>query len=169
MGFETLAIIALAVVVVILFFMMQSKDEQTNKKLEMYEKSIEDLNYQTHELEKLLNEMANEEGLSRDEVGHQIVEVSKAEIEKHLHPMVNSLREIQNAIEAFKMEQESRIDRLENRTKEISNLTSSGTSLSNEKMIIAQYSRGRSEAEIAKDLRIGIGEIDLVLKLANLK
>ena len=36
-------------------------------------------------------------------------------------------------------------------------------------MIVAQYARGRSEAEIAKDLRIGIGEVDLVLKLANLK
>ena len=71
-------------------------------------------------------------------------------------------------LENFKEEQSARIDRIESRTKEMNCLPSS-TSSSNEKMIVAQYARGKSEAEIAKDLRIGIGEIDLVLKLANLK
>ena len=42
-------------------------------------------------------------------------------------------------------------------------------SSTNEKMILSLFAKGKSEAEIAKDLRIGVGEVDLVLKLANLK
>jgi cell fate regulator YaaT (PSP1 superfamily) len=82
--------------------------------------------------------------------------------------MISSLQDIETIMENFKEEQSARIDRIESRTKEMNCLPSS-TSSSNEKMIVAQYARGKSEAEIAKDLRIGIGEIDLVLKLANLK
>ena len=169
MSVEMMALIGLALFVGIMFLSGFSQRADVNKKLEIYERSIEDLHYQVHEINKALHEMTREERFNEDEAKTKITELSKAEIERHLHPMLASLKEIENTIEAFKQEQGTRIDRLENRTKEISNLSSSGTSISNEKMIIAQYSRGRSEAEIAKDLRIGIGEVDLVLKLANLK
>ena len=98
----------------------------------------------------------------------KMLELTKQEVQQTVIPMVSSLQDIESIIERFKEEQTARIDRLESRTKEMSGLPT-GTSSSNEKMIVAQYARGRSEAEIAKDLRIGIGEVDLVLKLANLK
>ncbi len=169
MSVEIMALIGLASLVGLAFLVMYLRQAEVNRKFSIYEKSIEELNYQTHVLSQTLNEMAKEESLNYEEIRLKIVELSKVEIERHLYPMLDALREIESTIESFKKEQGSRIDRLESRTKEISNLSSSGTSLSNEKMIVAQFSRGRSEAEIAKDLRIGIGEVDLVLKLANLK
>jgi len=72
-------------------------------------------------------------------------------------------------MQAFQDEQVERIDRIEERSSKDISFLPSQAAASNEKIIIAQYSQGKSEASIAKDLRIGIGEVDLVLKLANLK
>lgn len=168
MSIETLAFIALATLVVIIFLMVYVRDIEINKKLALYERSIEELNYQNHVLNKTLKEMNQKEAIDVSSLEKKILEASKSEMQRTILPMIASLQDIEGIIESFKEEQSARIDRLESRTKEMSGL-STGTSSSNEKMIVAQYARGRSEAEIAKDLRIGIGEVDLVLKLANLK
>lgn len=168
MSIETLAFIALAVLVIIIFLMVYIRDIEINKKLAMFERSIEELNYQNHVLNKTLKEFNQKEPIDTQALERKIVEASKNEIQRTILPMIASLQDIEGIIESFKEEQSARIDRLESRTKEMSGLPT-GTSSSNEKMIVAQYARGRSEAEIAKDLRIGIGEVDLVLKLANLK
>lgn len=169
MSIETLAFIALALLVVIIFLMVYVRDIEVNKKLAIFERSIEELNYQNHVLNKAFNDIAKQESFDAKAFERKMMELNKSDIQQSIIPIITSLQDIESIIESFKEEQSARIDRLENRTKEMSNLSSSGTSSSNEKMIIAQYSRGRSEAEIAKDLRIGIGEVDLVLKLANLK
>ena len=169
MSIETLAFIALALLVVIIFLMVYLRDIEVNKKLAIFERSIEELNYQNHVLNKAFNDIAKQENFDAKAFERKMMELNKNDIQQSIVPIITSLQDIESIIESFKEEQSARIDRLENRTKEMSNLSSSGTSSSNEKMIIAQYSRGRSEAEIAKDLRIGIGEVDLVLKLANVK
>lgn len=144
------------------------RDMEINKKLLIYEKSIEELNYQNHVLNKAINDVSKKENVEFKAFEQKIVEKMKNEVQSTVLPMISSLQDIETIIENFKEEQSARIERIESRTKEMNCLPSS-TSSSNEKMIVAQYARGKSEAEIAKDLRIGIGEIDLVLKLANLK
>lgn len=170
MSIEILAFIALAALVIIIFLMVYIRDIEVNKKLLIYEKSIEELNYQNHVLNKTLNDFTQKEQPAFDakELEKKILEHVKEEIHQNVIPVVGSLKEVERIIQHFKDEQSTRIDRLESRTKEMS-FASSAPSSSNEKMILSQYERGKSEAEIAKDLRIGIGEVDLVLKLANLK
>ena len=168
MSIETLAFIALAALVVIIFLMVYIRDIEISKKLAIYERSIEELNYQNHVLNKALKDLSVKEPFDVKVFERKLMELTKSEIQQTVLPMITSLQDIESIIESFKEEQTTRIDRLESRTKEMSGLPT-GTSSSNEKMIVAQYARGRSEAEIAKDLRIGIGEVDLVLKLANLK
>ncbi|MBV5278665.1 MAG: hypothetical protein J0647_06485 [Campylobacteraceae bacterium] len=168
MSIETLAFIALSALVVIIFLMVFVRDVEINKKLVIYEKSIEELNYQNHVLNKAINDFSKKENSEMKEFEKKIQEKIKSDIQNTVLPMITSLQDIEMIMQNFKDEQTSRIDRLESRTKEMNYLPSSN-STSNEKMIVAQYARGKSEAEIAKDLRIGIGEIDLVLKLANLK
>ncbi len=169
MSIETLAFGALALLVIIIFLMVYIRDVEITKKLSIYERSIEELNYQNHVLNKALKDMGTKEPIDLKALEKRMIELAKNEIQHSVVPMVTSLQDIEQIIETFKEEQTTRIDRLESRTKEMSGLASGGTSSSNEKMIVAQFSRGKSEAEIAKDLRIGIGEVDLVLKLANLK
>jgi len=168
MSIETLAFIGLTALVIIIFLMVFVRDMEINKKLLIYEKSIEELNYQNHVLNKAINDISKKENVEFKIFEQKMVEKMKNEVQSTVLPMISSLQDIETIMENFKEEQSARIDRIESRTKEMNCLPSS-TSSSNEKMIIAQYARGKSEAEIAKDLRIGIGEIDLVLKLANLK
>ena len=171
MSIETLAFIALAALVVIIFLMVYIRDVEVNKKLLIYEKSIEELNYQNHVLNKTLNELSmatKEPAVDPKTLESKILNHVKEEIHQSVLPLVGSLKDVEKIMQNFRDEQSARIDRLENRTKEMS-FASSSPSSSNEKVIVSQYAKGRSEAEIAKDLRIGIGEVDLVLKLANLK
>lgn len=168
MSIETLAFIGLTALVIIIFLMVFVRDMEINKKLLIYEKSIEELNYQNHVLNKAINDISKKENVEIKVFEQKMVERMKSEVQNTILPMISSLQDIETIMENFKEEQSARIDRIESRTKEMNCLPSS-TSSSNEKMIVAQYARGKSEAEIAKDLRIGIGEIDLVLKLANLK
>lgn len=171
MNIEVLAFCGLAALVIIVFLMVYIRDIEVNKKLSIYEKSIEELNYQNHVLNKTLNELRSVEKkpeFDTQEFEKKIMNSVNEEIRKSVLPVVGSLKEIESIIQHFKDEQSNRIDRIESRTKEMSFVSSSPSS-SNEKMIITHYSKGKSEAEIAKDLRIGIGEVDLVLKLANLK
>lgn len=168
MSIETLAFIGLTALVVIIFLMVFVRDMEINKKLLIYEKSIEELNYQNHVLNKAINDISKKENVEMKTFEQKMIERMKSEVQSTVLPMISSLQDIETIMENFKEEQSARIDRIESRTKEMNCLPSS-TSSSNEKMIVAQYARGKSEAEIAKDLRIGIGEIDLVLKLANLK
>jgi uncharacterized protein YoxC len=168
---ETLAFIALAALVVIIFLMVYIRDVEVNKKLLIYEKSIEELNYQNHVLNKTLNELSmasKEPVVDPKALESKILNHVKEEIHQSVLPLVSSLKDVEKIMQNFRDEQSARIDRLESRTKEMS-FASSSPSSSNEKVILTQYAKGRSEAEIAKDLRIGIGEVDLVLKLANLK
>lgn len=167
MSIETLAFFALSALVVIIFLMVYIKDIEVNKKLLMYEKSIEELNFQNHQLSKNIKELAQHETIDPQEIEKRLLEKVKQEIQNTVIPMVSSLQDIESIMQTFQVEQTSRIDRIESRTKEMSCMPTSSSS--NEKMIVAQYAKGKSEAEIAKDLRVGIGEVDLVLKLANLK
>lgn len=168
MSIETLAFVALAALVVIVFLMVFLRDIEINKKLLIYEKSIEELNYQNHVLNKALNDFSKKDNSQLDDFEKKIQEKIKADVQNTILPMISSLQDIETIMQNFKDEQTARIDRIESRTKEMNCLPSS-PSTSNENMIVAQYARGKREAEIAKDLRIGIGEVDLVLKLANLK
>lgn len=168
MSIETLAFFALSALVVIIFLMVYIRDIEVNKKLLMYEKSIEELNFQNHQLSKSIKELAHHETIDPQEIEKRMLEKVKQEIQNTVIPMVSSLQDIESIMQTFQIEQTARIDRIESRTKEMSCMPTSSSS-SNEKMIVSQYAKGKSEAEIAKDLRVGIGEVDLVLKLANLK
>ena len=168
MSIETLAFIALAALIVIIFLMVYIRDVEVNKKLLIYEKSIEELNYQNHVLNKTLTEMKAQEQTDPKALEKRILDQAKQEVQHSLLPVVASLKDVEKIMQHFRDGQSARIDRIESRTKEMSS-ASVVPSSSNEKMILSLFAKGKSEAEIAKDLRIGVGEVDLVLKLANLK
>ncbi|MDD3323539.1 MAG: hypothetical protein PHN38_00245 [Sulfurospirillaceae bacterium] len=168
MTIEILGIICVASLVVILFLMSYIRDGEVNKKLLVYEKMIEDLNRQQFELKKTLRELMQKDTIDIKKIEKKIEDQIKTEVQNSVYPVLESIKEIEFLMQNFNDEQVERINAMEIRVKEVSCMPSSAT-CSNEKTIIAQYAKGKSEFEIAKDLRIGIGEVDLVLKLANLK
>jgi uncharacterized protein YoxC len=161
-------LIALVVLIILMFFIMTLKDGDTTKKLSRYERSIDELGRQNHRLRKEIIELGKHSNNFLKDVDNIVEEKVKEQIQHSIYPLIESMREIENVMQSFQEEQIQRIDRMEEKSQDISYLPLS-TTASNEKLIIAQYGSGKSEAMIAKNLRIGIGEVDLVLKLANLK
>ena len=168
MDIELIAIIALSFLVFILFLLVYIRDQEVSKKLKLYEKIIEDLNRENHVISKKLEKVLSQKPVDFDAVQIQIRTEVRDEVQKSLTPLVESIEEIEGVMQNFQDEQIRRIDALEDGKKTV-NFIAPNMVDSNEKLIISQYKKGKSEAMIAKDLRIGIGEVDLILKLANLK
>ena len=91
MSIETLAFIALAALIVIIFLMVYIRDVEVNKKLLIYEKSIEELNYQNHVLNKTLTEMKAQEQTDPKALEKRILDQAKQEVQHSLLPVVASL------------------------------------------------------------------------------
>jgi len=165
---ELIGIIGLTVLIIIIFLMMSMKESETNKKLSSYEQSIDNLSQQNYRFRKEIIELSKQRDRFIEEMDEILEERVKEKVQHSVYPLIQSMREIENVMQSFQEEQIERIEKMEERSSEISYIPPQNTA-SNEKIIIAQYASGKSEASIAKDLRIGIGEVDLVLKLANLK
>ncbi len=165
---ELMGLIGVIALVVIAMIMMSIKESETNKKLSRYEQSIDNLAQQNHTLRKEILQLTKNREKFMQEMEEMLEGRLKEQVQQSVYPLIESMREIESVMQSFQDEQVERIDKIEERKNEI-NYTPKNAAISNEKLIIAQYSQGKSEAIIAKDLRIGIGEVDLVLKLANLK
>ena len=165
---ELMGLIGLIALVVIIMIMMSIKESETNKKLSRYEQSIDNLSEQNHRLRKEILQITKNRDKFMNEMDETLESRIKDQVQQSVYPLIGSMREIENVMQNFQDEQVERIDKIEERRTEL-NYTPKNTTISNEKLIIAHFSQGKSEALIAKDLRIGIGEVDLVLKLANLK
>jgi len=165
---ELIGLIGVIALVVIILIMMSIKESETNKKLSRYEQSIDNIAQQNHRLRKEILQLTKNRDKFMDELDETLDGRVKEQVQQSVYPLIESMREIENVMQSFQDEQIERIDKMEDRRNEI-NYSPKNTAVSNEKLIIAQYSQGKSEAVIARDLRIGIGEVDLVLKLANLK
>ena len=83
-------------------------------------------------------------------------------------PLLNSLKEIEDIMLNFKAEQQDRISFLEEQTKSINRFASPSAS-TNEKQVVSLYKSGKKEHEIAKELRMGLGEVQFILKMNDLK
>ena len=165
---ELMGLIGVIALVVIIMIMMSIKDSETSKKLSRYEQSIDNIAEQNHRLRKEVLQLTKNREKFMAEMEDTLEGKVKEQVQQSVYPLIQSMREIENVMQSFQDEQVERIDKMEERRNEI-NYTPKSTTISNEKLIIAQYGQGKSEALIAKDLRIGIGEVDLVLKLANFK
>jgi len=165
---EMIGLLGVTILVMILFLTTSMKDAESKKKLSRYEQSIDNLSQQNHRFEKKIIELSKQRDKFVIEMDEILEERVKEKVQQSVYPLIESMREIESVMQSFQDEQVQRIDKMEERSTEISYMPSQNN-ISNEKLIIAQYGSGKSEASIAKDLRIGIGEVDLVLKLANLK
>ncbi|MBL0686714.1 MAG: hypothetical protein JJV95_05025 [Sulfurospirillum sp.] len=168
MSLELIGLMGLMALIIIIWIMMSIKDDDTNKKLSRYEQSIDGLAQQNHKLKKEILQLTKNRDKFMSEMDYILEGRVKEQVKQSVFPLIESMREIENVMQSFQDEQVERIDKMEEQKLEI-NYTPKNVTLSNEKLIITHYKDGKSEALIAKDLCIGIGEVDLVLKLANLK
>jgi hypothetical protein len=156
---------AVGFIVFILLVYIYAKDSEVSKKFFLYEKSIEDLNKKIYDLEKRLNEKNS--SYDKEEIKEYIDEIIEENLQKISGFVLSSKKEQDSKLSNIKDEV---IEKLQNLDEKIKNFTSLPESYqSNEKKIINLYHKGLSVSEIARNLRIGIGEVELVLKIEGIK
>ncbi len=166
---DMIVIIAFSLVLLILIAYLYFKDQGLLQKLSAYEGVIDELGNRIYTLENKKSE------IPKIEID---IESELALIEKKLHDKLNDLGDpILKTIRAIK-ELESNMLQIEESVNERINKIEESTKLSalsvksaqvNENRIIDLYKKGFSAEEIAKKERVPQGEVDLILRIANLR
>jgi len=156
---------AVGFVFLMLLFYMQTKDSEVSKKFFLYEKAIEDLNKKIYEVEKELK--TKEDGVSKKQIEEYIDQKLEESLEKITQFIISFKDEQENVLLDTKDEITQKLSLIDEKIKNIVVMPESYQS--NEKKIVNLYNKGLSVSEIARNLRIGIGEVELVLKIEGIK
>ncbi len=164
MQIDMILFIGFGVFLVLLFLIIYFKDLESNRKFERYARSIEDLNRQVHKLGQNLAQKKEQDKLDIDEMKIDIHKRVQDEINTKVTPLLNSLKDVEAIIYSFKDDQQQRISNLEQKNK----MNMPDMSIAIEKDVILAYQNGKTVHEIARDLRLGIGEVEFILKMHDL-
>ncbi len=184
MGSENLLLwggIGVSVVFILLIIYLYLKETESSKRSRRYEKSIEELNKEVYRLHKRIKELDSDLEHFKVSIKAQIYQDTRLEIKNLLETNLNTeLSPIQADMESLKKEWgacknniqnledlENKIFSLEERIKEFAYTPTNPTNI-DEGRIISMFKDGWSVDSIAKELRIGKGEVEFTLKFANL-
>ncbi|MBN2963966.1 hypothetical protein JWV37_04155 [Sulfurospirillum sp. T05] len=168
MDFDLLVYAGIGALLLLIFLMVYFKDSESAQKFSKFERMVEELMQQNHQLRREMleqNKQIKAKEAAFEEYFHKRVQ---EEINTNVMPLLNSLREIENIMQNFQEEQQDRLSSLEERTKTI-NRFAAPSATSNEKQVITLFKEGKKEHEIAKELRLGLGEVQFILKMNYLK
>ncbi len=158
---DLILVALISVAVFFLFVFVYIRENAINKKLKLYEKTFDLINQNMHKLEKELKSRPHHENRAENDQNlEEFSEVSRLIIDKFQELQKDNLEFKESIIERY-------LD-LENKIKPITAVAPSSTGL-DENRITTLFSNGFSIEEIAKQLRIGTGEVEFVLKLHDIK
>lgn len=145
------------------------RDQSVTRQLTAYERAIDDLNTRLHRLEQRASEAQEEPQAFVKEL-----EAVETRLNRKLNDLSDPLLKAIRAIKQMEMEMQrineelnERVTKIEEKSR-LSNISST-SKLINEKAIIELFKNGYSAEEIAKRERTPLGEVELILKIANLK
>ena len=138
--------IVLAIIIALIFI----KDSETNKKFTRYERAIESAIQENYNLKKQLAALAS----FKPDDDEQLKDV-KDELKEQINEQINE-----------KIVQKDRMFNLEERTRDINKIAPSV--INEEEQILKMFKDGKSAAMIAKDLHVGMGRVEFVLKFHKL-
>ncbi|WP_052137658.1 hypothetical protein [Campylobacter sputorum] len=169
---EIIAFIAFGVVLLIIIALSYMKDSEMARKFSKYEKILDSLMKENHAIKKQLQTLEITASLPKETEDLQNIEEKLAlkiqsEINDKIIPVINSIQNIEQAIENFQSEQQDRIYDLEERTKSITKISPPNNG-SDEEKIVSLYNNGLSVESIAKDLQLSVGKVNLILKIRGL-
>ena len=152
------------VLVCVLAYMIV-KDKDISKRISRFESAIETIAKEIYKIQKTQQKLESAQA-SQEFLASESGE-SKATSDK-LIALNKKLIEFDKDIDLLRSHYDEKIMSLENRLREYGAFGSSGGDI-DEKKIIDMFQNGFSVDSIAKELRIGRGEVEFTLKLANIK
>jgi len=160
--------LAAALLIVVLY--MAVRDRETTRKLAMMERGIDTLNRELFALEKRLEESRRQmrEELMKFELEErqQGVESAEATLRKQLRPFTLQLQHLQEQVDAIREELGERVEKLDGKVRQVA--FASDHAAPNEQKILQLHAQGMDAESIAKQLRLGKGEVELVLKFSKI-
>lgn len=166
MNSDFLIYLGFFVLIGVLFIFIFLKEQQLNKKFSKYTIVIENLINENYELKKKIQEFQNTS--KHDDINitdiSNLIDIKVAEaLNKKISPIVYNIKNIEQIIEDFHNDQQDKLVKLEEYTKNFARITPPSFD-SQEDKIIKLFNDGKSVENIAKDLKIGVGRVNMVLK-----
>lgn len=169
MSEDILYLVFVIVLLIAMLAYMNIKDRENMAKIIKLQNAMEDMTKELHYLKKELLSKT-EENLDENYNFELLKDEMKIMLEKELAqrilPVLRSIQGMEHIIEEFQNEQQNRILNLEQKAQSMTKLTPNYDT--EEQKIIDLFKQGKSIEQIAKDLRIGTGNVELVLKFKQL-
>lgn len=129
-----------------------------SKKMQNLEETIEGLSTQFHQIQKDIQKV----------LAHQkfIENSAKEGVAENINTFYRDLKEIREMVKSDRNYFEEKLIKLDSRVRDFGHL--SGMNDVDEKRIISLFKDGWSVDSIAKELRIGRGEVEFTLKIADI-
>ncbi|PAF47266.1 hypothetical protein BKH46_04070 [Helicobacter sp. 12S02634-8] len=158
------------VLLALIFLVLYSyiKDRESQKKAQRLEKAIEILGKEIYKIKKWVQENEMQSEFANSTLGANIKNEVKSNLSASFSNLYTHIQGVQETLEKDRDYFEEKIITLENRLREFGHFAPSGNDI-DEKRIITMFQDGWSIESIAKELRIGRGEVEFILKLADIK
>ncbi|WP_462109770.1 DUF6115 domain-containing protein [Campylobacter concisus] len=166
---EIYIFLGFGIVLAIIVALMLIKDSETNKKFARFERAIESVIQENFNLKKQISMLEGEAFKNSEQyepLKKQIKENIDLQINEKIVPIIRAIKSIERVIDDFATEQKDRIVSLEERTRDINKIAPSV--INEEEQILKMFKDGKSAAMIAKDLHVGMGRVEFVLKFHKL-
>ncbi|PAF49980.1 hypothetical protein BKH41_01390 [Helicobacter sp. 12S02232-10] len=167
---DLLLAISAAILLVLIFLILYSylKDREFHKKTQRLEKAIEAMSQEIYKTKKWIQESELHSEFASSTLGTNIKNEVKSNLNSSLSSLYNHIQGIQETLDKDRDYFEEKIITLENKLREFGYFAPSGNDV-DEKRIVSMFQDGWSIDSIAKELRIGRGEVEFILKLADIK
>ncbi|WP_353661364.1 hypothetical protein [Hydrogenimonas sp. SS33] len=160
--------VALALLIVVIY--MAVKDRETSRKLAMMEAGIDAMNREIFKLSKGVEQVRKEmrEELMRLELEERQNgrEVDEHLLNRKLQPFVLQIQHLQERVDAMSEELQERVEKLDGKVRQVA--FASEHAAPDEQKILQLHAKGMDAESIAKQLRLGKGEVELVLKFSKI-
>ena len=160
----------LAVVMLIVVLYMAVKDRETSRKMAMMEAGIDGLGREIFNIAKAVEKMKRE---VREEMVRRELELRQGGeedlehlVNRKLQPFVLQLQHLQEQVEAMRTELQERVEKLDGKVRQVTFATEHAAP--DEQKILQLHAQGMDAESIAKQLRLGKGEVELVLKFSKI-
>ena len=169
MSNDLIIFVIFGLILTVLFVLVFIKDLEAARKFSRYEKAIESLMQELHAVKKQVANFSQSEPAEFDvvQLENNLEQRLNEKINQKITPIINTLQGIESSIDNFQSQQQDRLFTLEERTKSISKI-SAPNGEDDEKRIVQMYSEGKSVESIAKEQCVGVGKVELTLKLREL-
>ena len=164
---DMVVFIAFALVMLLLIAFFYFRDKSVFRKLAAYERAIEDLNSRLYELEKGGREEKEVDFTKALEAVEERLDEKLSELGDPLLRTIRAIKTMEKNFAALEERVDSRIKKIEESTK-LTSMTNNSMNV-NEARIIELFKDGKSIEKIAKKMRISQGEVELILRIANLR